>query len=73
MLAQALPKRVVSIVELSRDKRNPLTVDQMKTATGNDYIEAELKGKNATINRVPMFLPIMVTNTVPEIEGHTKR
>ncbi|AAN02162.1 DNA primase [Mycobacterium phage Barnyard] len=72
VLAQALPKRVVSIVELSRDKRNPLTVDQMKTATGNDYIEAELKGKNATINRVPMFLPIMVTNTVPEIEGHDK-
>jgi putative DNA primase/helicase len=72
VLATALPKRVVSIIELSRDSRNPLTVDQMKTATGNDYIEAELKGSNVSVNRVPFFLPIMVTNTVPTVEGHDK-
>lgn len=70
VLAAALPKRLVSITELSSDGRNPLTVDQMKTATGNDYIEVELKNSNVSVNRVPFFLPIMVTNVVPQIEGH---
>jgi phage/plasmid-associated DNA primase len=70
VLAQALPRRVVSIVEIGSDNRNPLTVDQMKTGTGNDFIEVELKGSNVIVNRLPHFLPIMVTNTVPHIEGH---
>lgn len=72
VLALALPKRVVSIIELSRDTKNALTIDQIKTATGNDVVQAELKGANETVERVPFFVPIIVTNTVPNIEGADK-
>jgi P4 family phage/plasmid primase-like protien len=72
VLAMALPKRVVSIIELSRDTKNALTIDQMKTATGNDVVQAELKGSNDPINRRPFFVPIIVTNTVPNVEGADK-
>ena len=66
-LANAMPKRVVFTSELSAtDKLSAATVKRM---TGNDVVRAELKGSNVEVQGVPQFVPIMATNTAPEIPG----
>ena len=37
--------------------------------TGNDLVRVELKGSNVEVQGVPQYVPIMATNTAPEIKG----
>lgn len=69
-LANALPKRVVFTSELSAGDK--LLVAMVKRMTGNDVVKAELKGVNVEVSGVPQFIPIMATNTPPEIVGADK-
>ena len=66
-LANAMPKRVVFTSELSAGDK--LSVATVKRMTGNDAVRAELKGVNVEVQGVPQFVPIMATNTPPEIPG----
>lgn len=66
-LANAMPKRVVFTSELSAGDK--LSVATIKRMTGSDAVRAELKGSNVEVQGVPQFVPIMATNTPPEIPG----
>lgn len=66
-LANAMPRRVVFTSELSSTDK--LSVATVKRMTGNDVVKAELKGSNVEVAGVPQFIPIMATNTPPEILG----
>ena len=66
-LANAMPKRVVFTSELSAGDK--LAVAAVKRMTGSDIIRAELKGSNVEVQGIPQFVPIMATNTPPEIAG----
>ena len=69
-LAAALPKRVISMSELSGNKKDELTVSQIKRlAAASDTVTAELKGSNITVDRIPFFTLVIGTNTEPRIEG----
>ncbi|AZS12645.1 DNA primase [Mycobacterium phage DrLupo] len=73
ILAEALSKRVVILNEISGDNRNGFAPDVIKSLSGgSDTVQAELKGKNATVDKIPMFLSIVVTNVAPSIEGLDK-
>jgi P4 family phage/plasmid primase-like protien len=69
-LANAIPKRMVFASELSTTDK--ISVSTLKRATGNDPVRAELKGVNVEVQGVPQFVPIMATNTTPEIPGADK-
>lgn len=66
-LANAIPKRVVFTSELSDTDK--LSIAVIKRMTGSDPVRAELKGSNVEVQGVPQFVPIMATNTPPEIRG----
>lgn len=66
-LANAMPKRVVFTSELSAGDK--LAVAAVKRMVGSDPVRAELKGSNVEVQGIPQFVPIMATNTPPEIAG----
>jgi len=66
-LANAMPKRMVFTSELSAGDQ--LSVASVKRMTGNDIVMAELKGSNIQVAGIPQYVPIMATNTAPEIKG----
>lgn len=66
-LANAMPKRMVFTSELSAGDQ--LSVAAVKRMTGNDVVKAELKGANVEIQGIPQYVPIMATNTAPEVAG----
>lgn len=66
-LAEAMPKRVVFASELSENDR--MAVATVKRMTGDDVVTAELKGSNVQVRGIPQFIPIIATNTPPEITG----
>lgn len=71
VLAKALTRRMVVTTELS--EADKLSASMVKRITGgSDVIQAELKGSNVTVERVPMFVPVVATNTVPQIDGADK-
>lgn len=68
MLAKALTRRMVVTTEMSETDK--ISASMLKRITGgSDVIAAELKGSNVTVERVPMFVPIIATNAVPHIDG----
>lgn len=66
-LAQALPRRIITTTEAGA--ANNMHADTFKRMTGNDMLTAELKGVNTIIRRVPAFVPVIATNSSPNIEG----
>ena len=71
MLAKALTRRMVVTTELSETDK--ISASMLKRITGgSDLISAELKGSNVLVERVPQFVPIVATNSVPSIEGADK-
>lgn len=71
VLAKALTRRIVVTTELSESDK--ISASMLKRITGgSDVIQAELKGSNVTVERVPQFVPIVATNSVPSIEGADK-
>lgn len=67
VLARALSKRIVMTSELSDDDNFSAAV--LKNITGNEVIAAELKGSNAIVERTPAFIPLIATNSAPNIKG----
>ncbi|ACI12509.1 DNA primase [Mycobacterium phage Konstantine] len=71
LLAKALTRRMVVTTELSETDK--ISASMLKRITGgSDLISAELKGSNVLVERVPQFVPIVATNSVPSIEGADK-
>ena len=71
VLAKALTRRIVVTTELSETDK--ISASMLKRITGgSDVIQAELKGSNVTVERVPQFVPIVATNSVPSIDGADK-
>lgn len=71
VLAKALSKRVIVCSEF--DEQDQLSASQVKKLTGDsDTVQAELKGSNETVEKVPDFVPILATNEVPGIKGADK-
>lgn len=71
VLANAIEKRVIVCSEF--DENDELSASTVKRLTGgSDKIQAELKGSNATKEGIPQFVPILATNSVPEISGADK-
>jgi P4 family phage/plasmid primase-like protien len=66
-LAEALPRRMVTMDELSGAVT--LHADMIKKVTGGLGVKmpAELKGSNKTYERVPAFLSIIATNAAPRV------
>lgn len=63
----ALMRRVVFASEVGH--RNTLHVDVIKRLTGKDRISARALYSNVMIEQVPMFTPVIATNSAPTIEG----
>lgn len=66
-LAQAMPRRIITTTEAGA--QNFLHADTFKRMTGGDAMSAELKGVNTIIRRIPAFVPVIATNSPPNIRG----
>lgn len=68
VLAKALSRRMVVTTEMSESDK--ISASMLKRITGgSDVIQAELKGSNVTVERIPQFVPVVATNSVPQIDG----
>jgi P4 family phage/plasmid primase-like protien len=65
VLANALSKRLVFCSEFGT--QNELSAAQIKQITGEDKVQAELKGKNELVESYAKFVPIIASNIVPKI------
>jgi P4 family phage/plasmid primase-like protien len=66
-LVNGLTKRMLTASEASAEWY--LHGDQIKRLTGNDPIKARLLYSNMFVERIPSFVPIVATNTMPQIHG----
>ena len=66
-LAYALPRRIVMTSEFNDTDK--IAVAQLKKLTGGEPIKVEIKYANDLIERVAAFVPVIGTNTSPEIIG----
>ena len=70
VLARAMSKRVVFCSEFGGNSE--ISGPQLKQITGEDVIQAELKGSNVTIEGHAKFVPVIATNVVPKIDAVDK-
>lgn len=62
----AFPRRMIFASEVGQ--RNRLHSDVIKRLTGGDSISARALYSNVVVQQVPMFTPIIATNSMPTIE-----
>ena len=62
----AFPRRMIFASEVGN--RNRLHSDVIKRLTGGDSISARALYSNVVVQQVPMFTPIIATNSMPTIE-----
>ena len=70
VLAKAMSKRVVFCSEFGGSSE--ISGPQLKQITGEDVVQAELKGSNVTIEGHVKFVPVIATNVVPKIDAVDK-
>ncbi|RZU30625.1 DNA primase family protein [Blastococcus saxobsidens] len=69
-LAERLPCRLIGAFEASQQWK--LHADQIKMITGQDPVAARYSYDRVDTVRVPGYLPVIVTNAMPTIEGADK-
>ena len=71
IMLESLPKRIVACSEF--DEHDKLSASQIKRFTGGvDMVTCQVKYSNATVRKIPQWIPVLATNETPTILGADK-